>query len=327
MHKFIIEEFFKDDYSIIVNTDLDGILSGLILKNYLNCKIVGFCNSEEKVYLNESVSSISSPVYIDMFVSDPFSRSIDQHIVAANQYHYNILKKNTRKLNPNLHRSRYHTPSSSYANKYPFGTVHYIIGLLESSGIKINLDFFKIKDGLKFIDFLLRADDSLMTSVDSNYVRNARDWWEWLYFFSNKSKSIEKIGKYIYGTQKTFAHHIKNSISKTLMNPSGFACESSDGGFKSPVGKNGYLKQNVKNYIKFLSEISGLDCFNLEMSFMEFIGKSYRTNLSESQIIELIKFNTINEKKIFSYAFVRSVNREKNFSYTSDIKAITKSIN
>ena len=77
MHKFIIEEFFKDDYSIIVNTDLDGILSGLILKNYLNCKIVGFCNSEEKVYLNESVSSISSPVYIDMFVSDPFSRSID----------------------------------------------------------------------------------------------------------------------------------------------------------------------------------------------------------------------------------------------------------
>ena len=192
MHKVILEEFFKNDYNIIINTDLDGILSGLILKNYLNCKIVGFCNSAEKVYLSESISSLYSPVYIDIFVSDPFTRSIDQHIVAANQHHYEILKKNPRKMNPNLDRPRYHFPHSSYSNKYPFGTVHYIISLLESNGIKIDLDFFKTKNGLKFIDLLLRADDSLLTSVSSNYLINARDWWEWLYFFQINLNLLKK---------------------------------------------------------------------------------------------------------------------------------------
>ncbi len=54
---------------IIINSDIDGVLSGLILTNFLNCEIVGFSNSDDTVWIDESkVNSIYDAVYIDMFV-------------------------------------------------------------------------------------------------------------------------------------------------------------------------------------------------------------------------------------------------------------------
>ena len=41
----MLREIFEDNNKIIINTDIDGFLSGMILKQYFNCEIVGFTNS------------------------------------------------------------------------------------------------------------------------------------------------------------------------------------------------------------------------------------------------------------------------------------------
>lgn len=38
----MLKELFSKNPNIIINTDIDGFLSGMILQTYLGCKIVGF---------------------------------------------------------------------------------------------------------------------------------------------------------------------------------------------------------------------------------------------------------------------------------------------
>jgi hypothetical protein len=310
-------DIFQQNKNIIINSDIDGILSGLILSNYLNCKVVGFSNSDNLVWIDKSMAeSIYDVIYIDMFVADPNVKCIDQHIVSINEQHHRILNANPNKLNPNLDNPRFHLPNNSYYNKYPFGTVHYLIALLESEGIRIDLDFMKTAGDLKFIDLILRADDAMKTTVDSNYSVNAASWWNWLTLKSLDAKSIKTMRAYLNELNANSASSIKQKTTSLLTNPDLFACSSPDGGYKSIIDSNGLLLPKVIKYISFMAQSSGMNCFNLSLSLTPQIGRANRTSLSNNQVVELINYNTINGEDIFSYAFVRSSNRGENFSYT-----------
>ncbi len=43
----MLKELFAKNKNIIINTDIDGILSGALLVKYLGCQIVGFTNSKD----------------------------------------------------------------------------------------------------------------------------------------------------------------------------------------------------------------------------------------------------------------------------------------
>lgn len=304
----------------IINTDLDGIFSGLILHNFLNWEIVGFCDSDESIWIDKNrYDSLPEFIFIDIFVFPKNIKSIDQHIISVDEKHNYTLFENKKKLNPNLINKRNFLPNESYFNKYPFGTVHFIIAWLERNGIIIEIDLFnKLNHDINVIDLLLRADDTFFTSTFSRYVENASQWWSWLMDFSNNGKIITTLDKHIKNCKdnydKTSSISLKKKIGNLLQNEP-FNCDSPDGGFKGndSIG-DGFLKPNLKTYIDFLASNSGLRCFNLDFSFSLLRGKSLRTSLTKDQINKLKdgKFHD----ELFSYAFVKSSRKSNSFSYT-----------
>ena len=310
-------DLLRNNKKIIINSDIDGVLSGLILTNFTNCEVVGFSNSDNTVWIDKSkTNSIYDAVYIDMFVANSNVKCIDQHIVSVNEQHYRILNANPNKLNPNFDNPRFHLPNNSYYNKYPFGTIHYLIAILESEGIRVDLDFMKQVGSIKFMDLLLRADDAMKTTVDSNYMTNASAWWNWLLQKSGNANSISSMMQYLNGLNGIRVGNIKQMTTSLLTDPTTFGCTSPDGGYKSIIDSNGILLNKVSAYFNFISQAAGLTCFDLNLKLTPHIGRVNRTSLNANQINELINKNSINGDSIFSYAFVRSANRGENFSYT-----------
>lgn len=304
----------------IINTDIDGIFSGLILHNFLNWEIVGFCDSAESIWLDKNrCNNLSDCFFIDMFVYPEKIKCIDQHIISVDMEHNNLLSQNKNKLNPNLINKRNFLPNSSYYKKYPFGTAHFIIAWLEKNGINIKLDLFKkVNNNILAIDLLLRADDALYTSTFSSYVENAKEWWEWLEDFSNKGNTTTELQQYVTDKRsqqsKTEIIKLKESIAKELMSKP-FYCDSPDGGYKGEYSLgNQFLKPNVKEYISFVANSASLNCFKLDFSFTLINGIAKRTALTEKQLQQLKNGDSGNN--LFSYAFVRTSKREEHFSYT-----------
>ncbi len=303
---------------IIINTDLDGIISGLILKKYLNCKIIGFSNSADKVWLDESfnIDKLKDFCFVDMYVANPEIIVIDQHIISVNQEQHKILEKNPNKINPNLLNMRCFLPNESYYKKYPFGTVHFIVALLEGNGFDLeNLALQQSIQGLSFMDLILRADDTMKTTIDSNYMENAKEWWQWLSELSNQGQVTRQFSNYLCNLPEGYAAKKKQEIANHLTNYP-FNCDTPDGGVKN-ITEADYLKDSVKKYFQFISDVSNIELFNLNKCFKEhLIGKTYRVTLTSKFHDDFIKNNQIKDKDIFSYAFVRTSNRDKNFSCT-----------
>ena len=305
-------DVLKKNNKIIVNTDLDGIFSALILHHYLDCEIAGFCNSMDTVWIDRSkIKSIYDAVYIDMFVATKEVVCIDQHIIAIDEAHSRIISSLGTKFNPNLDNPRFHVPSSSYYLKYPFGTVHYIMAHLEKHQVNVDLQLDHcVQPALSFKDLLLRADDTMQTTVSSHYMQNARAWWDWLINYSNNGRTVTKLRDYLYSLNAATVTEKKNQTTRLLRGI--YHCDSPDGGFKNICGNDGFLQEKVFRYIWFLATISGLKVFDLKMKLETNTGKANRISLNNQQL-EAIRNMTSN---VFSYAFVRSAERAENFSYT-----------
>ena len=99
-----LSEFFEraNTKNIVINSDIDGFLSGMILQKYYGCEIVGFSNSNNAIWLSPEIHSIYEPVYIDIFVNHPNVFCIDQHIVAYDDAHLARIALDGTKMNPNI---------------------------------------------------------------------------------------------------------------------------------------------------------------------------------------------------------------------------------
>ena len=308
-------EKLKQNNKIIINSDIDGVISGLLLSNFCNCEVVGFSNSADKVWLDTSkCNSIYDGVYIDMYVPNESTITVDQHIIAINKEHLERIQTNSNKINPNIYNQRYLLPTTSYYKKYPFGTCHYIISELCKHDINLSsIGYLNPYEELKFMDFLLRADNSMYTTVIA-YKENAKEWWDWLYLESGNSLIIKNIITYLNTLNPNITKEIKRKTEDVFLKK--YSSSSPDGGFKEIIEKNGEIKYLVKEYIKFVSKLSNLNPFNLDLKLIEHKGEHIRTSLTASQQNELIQHNKINGKNIFSYAIVKSINKAEYFSYT-----------
>ena len=96
-------DIYPSERYIVINNDIDGFLSGMILCKYYNCKVVGF-SSNKTIWLTKDIEKINlkMPIYVDLFVYNKDVYCIDQHIVSYNLKHSNELISSGKKLNPNL---------------------------------------------------------------------------------------------------------------------------------------------------------------------------------------------------------------------------------
>ena len=317
----MISEIFKKKPNIIINTDIDGILCGVILCHYCGCKVAGFSNSKDKVWLRDDIKSVYDPIYIDMFVPKSDVWCIDQHIIAVNDAHHDKFVATGTKINPQIDRHRVFQ-KWDYTYKYPFGSIHYIIAMLEKEGIKIQYpNLLNIVDptlSIRLGDLLLRADDAMKTTLNSNYMKNARDWWNWLIELSNNAESVKRMEQFLYSdTPSTEVERIKSN-TKTYLNTH-FLSRTSDGGFNQITDFQGFLLPNIQKYIDEIGRLMEMP-INYPIHYIPHKGTYNLLYWSPQWEQEFVNNGTINGKEVFSYAFIYSPGgRNQNFSFTTEM--------
>ena len=346
----MLKELFDKNPHIIINTDIDGILSGIILCKYCNCQIVGFTNSKDSVWLADGYNDLYKYVYIDMFVTNDDTTCIDQHIVAVNDSHMKRIIKLGNKYNPQSDDSNNLRVFSSrgFKYKYPFGTVQYLIAQLESEGVKISLpDLYASvpNSEIKIGDLLHRADDAMKTSMYA-YKSNADFRWKWLDEKAPKG-SIAELKEYLstlgsasdeivdaikladgkkhkkkeYENQrKKIVEDIKTKTKAYFKEQ--FECKSGDGGFNDIVDEHDNILPYIEKYIKSIAQLFGFEDFKIPNHYNVHKGKVCRTRWLDIFENDFLKDYTICGHKIFSYAFIYGPDndRQTNFSFTIDMK-------
>lgn len=321
-------DLLRQNNKIIVNTDIDGVLSAYVLCKYCGCEIVGFSNSAECVWWrSDKIKSIYDAVYIDMYVPRKDVLTIDQHIIAYDEETLSDIASYGSKLNPNLDNPRTFLPNGSYYLKYPFGTIHYILSKLGKIGVDVAFDHMRVvcdRYGcpLNIADFILRADDAMTTSLNSNYVDNAKSWWWWLKEEGKMSNNIVSLTNYLNKcpTVRTDVYGKKSAIATYFQRE--FGCDSPDGGFTYITDANGATNERVVKYLTFFfSLLGGEDARKylagvFDARYRIAKGKAMRIYMTPQFAKELRERGTINGEEVFSYGYVRSSNRPANFSYT-----------
>lgn len=306
----------------VINTDLDGFLCGLLLHHFLDWEVVGFCNSRDTVWIDQDkVKSFKDVVFIDMFVAHEHIQCIDQHIVSCDLKHNALLKANLNKLNPNIMRDRVFL-GETYYKKFPFATFHFLVGLLEQQGINIkehtNLKDTIPKSNIRLIDLMLRADDTLNTTVRA-YRENALDWWTWLgdgeltKTFLTYCNLIE-CGKLPYNIPRT-----KRRIGGYFRNH--YGCDTEDCGYRSAKAFGGVtLNPKSIRYLQDLAKLCGWNIFSLADRYTLYTGDRLVTDCYSYDFADLSLQSTHSNQKVFSYAFISSYGKSNSLSFTGNMR-------
>lgn len=153
----------------ILSPDADGFLSGLLMSSFLGWKIVGFYDG--KVLLKDRSLDINNVVFLDMEILRPGVKSIGHHMNVHNfRTDQSIIEKMFNEtINPNYIRGfdRCH----NFRQKYPLGTIHLLLFILDSKNINVKIN----PEGLGAIFF---ADGTW--KVLFNYTQNVFDWLKYL---------------------------------------------------------------------------------------------------------------------------------------------------
>lgn len=310
-----LSEFFNraGTKKIVINSDIDGFLSGMILQKYYDCEIVGFSNSKESIWLTPNIESVRTPVYIDIFINCPETYCIDQHIVAYDNNHINRLLAYGTKLNPNLNVSRRTYigdlgENANYYRKYPFGTVHFLIALMKEDDIEVEFNdlsqVYTIK-GTKYHtcpgQIIMRADDALYSSLGP-YKDNANEWWGILNQYN--SEMIRRLIQYKNSCNRNLNREYKMTIGEFFQ--IGLNCDGQDGAFNTITNADGKtLQTRIVEYNRVINKIIGIN-MELPNELVEHRGVAQRSF-----------YNDTNINNAFTYAFVCGPTKPNAFSFTT----------
>lgn len=289
---FTINDIYNKQ--IIINNDFDGILCGDFLQTNFNCKVIGWTNSKDKLYIKKGYILTENTIFIDIFT--PQYMSIDQHITP---YIYE------NSLNPNMLNNVF--VFDNYNKKYPFSTFLFILTLscIEGIDIKsfiINNNLYKLgdKNFYKF-DIFLRADDTLYSTVCA-YKENCQNWWNNIVSISNNNFCLKNLFNFIYSLEEEYVKKWKSEMKDYFEKKYNIINE------ELPI----FNETNKSKIKEFLSH------FNLETAVDDLLEiKLVHKRVNITNIEEFQKI--INNNQIFSYAFPyspRNINK-KNFSYTT----------
>lgn len=155
------------DQNCILSPDSDGLLCGLFASHYLNWKIRGFYDG--KIMVLEKGFKARDCIFLDMEVFRKGIRSVGQHMVMFNK---GRLSKNWHNFDDcaSINNIRIHDGYHDFRLKYPFGTIHFLIGVL---GTKQKIDILK-----SAIAPLLFTDGTWMNLL--GYTENSLSWLKYL---------------------------------------------------------------------------------------------------------------------------------------------------
>ncbi len=293
---------FVKNQKCIVNTDLDGILSGILLQKFLNWEIVGFSSCagkpDDEIWLKDDKIKIHECVFVDLPVAIKSITIIDQHFVAVDRHHLERYNNCDNKINPNIMRERLFVNDNGYCEytqKYPFGTVHFILACLENLKIipsDYKIDFYKKIENFDVCDLLFRAD--CVIGNTNNYTRNCLDWCNWLIKLGGQlTNSLFNIVKTEYNKRS----YNEKLVEQKLKN---LGCLRADGDCSNMLRNKNYVL--LKQYFDFLANslnMPTLPIFNL-FNFSKLSGCRFDVSGTalERNRKQLYLPNT------FSYAFV-----------------------
>jgi len=177
-----LSESLGERHGMVTSCDLDGLLTAVVISGVSAWRLEGFYDSRDSLWLTHPRGDDGQGyVFLDVFVARPDVFSVDQHIIASDPDHGRRQRESGNKINPNLARLTAYggVHGRTFTDKYPFGTVHYVIALLERSGRSPSIGLEKlIAPGLTVMDLLMRADGAADNT--KNFPRNANVWWDWL---------------------------------------------------------------------------------------------------------------------------------------------------
>lgn len=169
-YKKLIAQFpwvIEKNLKCILSPDSDGFLCGLLVTNLLGWEVAGFYDG--KVLITKQGVKYADCVFLDMEINRAGIRSIGNHLVEFNQK-LSVSNRNFDQcIQPNSLRE--FDGKSAFQRKYPFGTVHLLLSILQAGGVIKDLPESAISP-------LLFAD-----GVGNNlfgYPENCLDWIDYL---------------------------------------------------------------------------------------------------------------------------------------------------
>ncbi len=151
----------------VLSPDSDGFICGLLVTNFLNWRVVGFYDG--KVLITQSGVNINDCSFLDIEINRAGVGSIGNHLV---EYNRSIPINNFNFqgcIQPNILRK--FDGKNAFQRKYPFGTIHLLLGILQYGEI---------------IDILPDSAISPLLFVDGvgnnlfGYPENCLDWIDYL---------------------------------------------------------------------------------------------------------------------------------------------------
>lgn len=151
----------------IVSPDSDGFLCSLLVSNYLGGKIVGFYDG--KIALIKDGIRAQDCIFLDIDINRSEIKSIGHHIVTYNK---KINHKNfnySSCIQPNIIRN--FDCKDNFQNKYPFATIHLLLGIFQNANL--------IRDLPEDSIWPLLFTDGVWNNL-FGYTENCIDWINYL---------------------------------------------------------------------------------------------------------------------------------------------------
>jgi hypothetical protein len=153
----------------VVNTDIDGLMTGALLFHARGWQIVGLYDLEHLWLAEEWVEALQrnleDVIWVDIDMCWPGTRSLGQHVTAIDPADRHQVAAFETTLNPSL--AGGHFARGNYANKYPFGTFQWAWWLL---GLPPPESRDVVRTGLVWMP------DGGFRSANNRFADNCRDW-------------------------------------------------------------------------------------------------------------------------------------------------------
>lgn len=297
-----IKLLFTKNKKCIVNADLDGLLSGMLLQHFLDWQIVGYSScsgrKDDELWLINNNENLEECIFVDLPVFVKNYSTIDQHFILFDNDTYNQYLENNNKINPNVIRNRLFKNNAGqceYTAKYPFGTIHFILAILENLNIidkNYRFLFFNKIGNFDLADLILRADRVIGNTY--SYTNNCLNWCDWLLNLGGiNTQSLFVVVKKDYinrlGSQKA----VENKLIS-------LGCKGPDGDCSNLFRNKDYFK--LKTYFSFLSYATNLKQLPVVPIFD--FGKLEGERIDVNSFNFKIAKSQCNRNDIFSFAFV-----------------------
>jgi len=196
----------------IINPDIDGVLSALILHYEFGWPVIGFYDTKTISISDESYGdyfldgklNLEKIVWTDLDMSFPGARSIGQHVVNWDSPIEDDIQALHNSINPNLHEGWHRGGNVRYRDKYPFGTAQYLSYILSD---KIN----ELAKDNRLLEGLMWMPDGGAWSL-GNFALNCRDWATNFMIDGALSHSALKDPKLVQGIVKATQLHLAAQI-------------------------------------------------------------------------------------------------------------------